>query len=321
MPAQWATPLHWAAGEEMCHLSAPGPGSPIWFYAGNEADVTTYVNATGLMWEHAAAHGALLVFAEHRFYGETAPCDPHFDGGASGGGGGGDDGVDLACLALLTHEQVSSSSSSCESPHLLVVRLTYEEGSSPLRRCVTSVAQTSQSPRPNDDEVHPGPSPHPTPSPPPHRRSPFATTTHPGPSRSPFLPTAALLARRRWPTTCRSSTRSRPRAAPKRAPSSRSAEATAGCSPHGSASSMLPRDTVEMTWRMRIGHLDRSDVTAAHTAYVPRDNTVEMTWRMRSGRLDHSDGTGRHCHTPLLVGALATRASLPHTAPCGRLGR
>ena len=68
-----------------------GPGAPIWFYAGNEADVEQYVNATGLMWENAREHRALLVFAEHRFYGRTAPCDP-----AAGGS---------ACLALLTHEQ------------------------------------------------------------------------------------------------------------------------------------------------------------------------------------------------------------------------
>ena len=69
-----------------------GPGAPIWFYAGNEADVEQYVNATGLMWENAREHRALLVFAEHRFYGATAPCDA--DGPAR-----------LACLALLTHEQ------------------------------------------------------------------------------------------------------------------------------------------------------------------------------------------------------------------------
>jgi len=35
--------------------------APIFFYAGNEADVGLYVNATGLMWENAKAFGALLV--------------------------------------------------------------------------------------------------------------------------------------------------------------------------------------------------------------------------------------------------------------------
>ena len=46
------------------------PGA-IWFYCGNEANVELYINATGLMWENAEAAGALLVFAEHRYYGET----------------------------------------------------------------------------------------------------------------------------------------------------------------------------------------------------------------------------------------------------------
>lgn len=31
------------------------------------------MNATGLMWENAKAFGALLVFAEHRFYGASQP--------------------------------------------------------------------------------------------------------------------------------------------------------------------------------------------------------------------------------------------------------
>jgi hypothetical protein len=40
------------------------PAGPIMFYTGNEADVGLYVNATGLMWEHAEELGAVLIFAE-----------------------------------------------------------------------------------------------------------------------------------------------------------------------------------------------------------------------------------------------------------------
>jgi lysosomal Pro-X carboxypeptidase len=35
--------------------------------------VTLYLNNTGLMWELAPRYNALLVFAEHRFYGAFAP--------------------------------------------------------------------------------------------------------------------------------------------------------------------------------------------------------------------------------------------------------
>ena len=58
------------------------PGGPIFFYCGNEANVELYVNATGLMWENAASFGAMLIFAEHRYYGESLPIssDAPLDG-------------------------------------------------------------------------------------------------------------------------------------------------------------------------------------------------------------------------------------------------
>ena len=48
-------------------------GGPIFFYTGNEADVGLYVNATGLIWENAEEFGAYVIFAEHRYYGESIP--------------------------------------------------------------------------------------------------------------------------------------------------------------------------------------------------------------------------------------------------------
>ena len=50
----------------VCDDQWAGPGSPVFFYFGNEADVTLYLNATGLMWQSAPVFGAALVFAEHR---------------------------------------------------------------------------------------------------------------------------------------------------------------------------------------------------------------------------------------------------------------
>ncbi|TDH73443.1 hypothetical protein CCR75_006162 [Bremia lactucae] len=45
----------------------------LFFYVGNEADVELYLNHTGLMWENAKEFSAMLVFAEHRYFGKSVP--------------------------------------------------------------------------------------------------------------------------------------------------------------------------------------------------------------------------------------------------------
>lgn len=50
-----------------------GPNCPILFYCGNEGDIEVFTNNTGWMWENAQNLHAMLVFAEHRFYGKSMP--------------------------------------------------------------------------------------------------------------------------------------------------------------------------------------------------------------------------------------------------------
>ena len=48
----------------------------VFFYCGNEDNVELYVNNTGLMWTLGSKMNALLVFAEHRYYGASLPVPP-----------------------------------------------------------------------------------------------------------------------------------------------------------------------------------------------------------------------------------------------------
>lgn len=50
-----------------------GANCPILFYCGNEGDIEMFTNNTGWMWENADKLHAMLVFAEHRFYGQSMP--------------------------------------------------------------------------------------------------------------------------------------------------------------------------------------------------------------------------------------------------------
>jgi lysosomal Pro-X carboxypeptidase len=70
---QYTFQQRYYACDEYYKPSKDGKQPPIFFYAGNEGPVENYVRHTGLMWENAERWGALLIFAEHRYYGQSLP--------------------------------------------------------------------------------------------------------------------------------------------------------------------------------------------------------------------------------------------------------
>ena len=50
-------------------------GGPVFLYAGNEAPIDQFIKNSGFMFEIASEFGAMVVFAEHRYYGQSVP-DP-----------------------------------------------------------------------------------------------------------------------------------------------------------------------------------------------------------------------------------------------------
>ncbi|KAJ6367298.1 hypothetical protein OIU77_003618 [Salix suchowensis] len=55
------------------HWAGPELRGPIFLYCGNEGDIEWFAVNTGFVWEIAPLFGAMVLFPEHRYYGESVP--------------------------------------------------------------------------------------------------------------------------------------------------------------------------------------------------------------------------------------------------------
>ncbi|KAK8762808.1 hypothetical protein V5799_025929 [Amblyomma americanum] len=57
----------------MCDKYWDRDGGPIFIYTGNENRIDAFAESAGALWEWAPEFGALIIFAEHRFFGQSLP--------------------------------------------------------------------------------------------------------------------------------------------------------------------------------------------------------------------------------------------------------
>ncbi|XVF15373.1 hypothetical protein REPUB_Repub09cG0146700 [Reevesia pubescens] len=55
------------------HWTGPSRLGPIFLYCGNEGDIEWFAVNTGFVWDIAPRFGAMVLFPEHRYYGESMP--------------------------------------------------------------------------------------------------------------------------------------------------------------------------------------------------------------------------------------------------------